>query len=421
MSDPAVDPADLAELHRLVADLRAEVADLRATVDRDRGAVPPGPAAAMSAAGRAGDRGPGPAGRSFGRRRALVGLAGAAAVGTAAALAPGSPAAAEDGDPLRLGEENAATSSTSVVVGGTQRRHHGIGVAEDPIPQLQTSSAVLGVAGGEVFDHGVEGRSATGSGVVARAGADGFAALHAEAEGDTRGVVATTENGVAVWGDASSGDGAQFQSRAEGRIGVIAAGDCGVAINGGRTHLYLHPVTDHDPITSPFDPGPVSLLATADEVEMGHGNPTLWANVGAPGARRWIKLAGHDTAGALHVLPTPQRAYDSRPDGAPAIGPKTPLPTGGASRVIDLKPAGVPAGATAALLTVQLVNAVPGAGNLRIWAQGQAQPLATTMVWGGTAGRFALQTTTAVSNEALVRVGASLQTHIVLDVVGYWR
>jgi hypothetical protein len=93
------------------------------------------------------------------------------------------------------------------------------------------------------------------------------------------------------------------------------------------------------------------------------------------------------------------------------------------ARTLDLKAAGsdVPAGATAALVTVLLVNAATGAGNFTIWANDRPKPVANTLVWGGDAGRFSTLAVTSVDSLARVKVDASLQTNLVLDVVGYFR
>ncbi|MBA3281321.1 MAG: hypothetical protein H0U29_03745, partial [Acidimicrobiia bacterium] len=132
--------------------------------------------------------------------------------------------------------------------------------------------------------------------------------------------------------------------------------------------------------------------------------------------------SGPTTAGALHVLPAPVRVYDSRTGTLPAVGSKTPL-SPASPRVLDLKVnnSTVPAGATAAVVTVLLVNATAGSGNFTIWANGLTKPAANTMVWGGNAARFSTQALTALNTQAQVQVQPSLTTDLVLDVVGYYR
>ncbi len=43
------------------------------------------------------------------------------------------------------------------------------------------------------------------------------------------------------------------------------------------------------------------------------------------------------------------------------------------------------------------------------------------MVWGGGAGRFSTTTVSALGPAAQVRVSSSIQTDLVLDVIGYYR
>jgi hypothetical protein len=149
---------------------------------------------------------------------------------------------------------------------------------------------------------------------------------------------------------------------------------------------------------------------------------TLWACVAAGTPGSWRKLAGPTSAGALHLLPSPKRVYDSRPNTSPAQGPKTPLPAGNVARTIDLKHNGstVPAGARGALVTVLLVNAANASGNFTIWSNSQPKPPSNTLVWGGSAGRFTTLAVTAVDADAKVKIDASHQTNVVLDVVGYY-
>ncbi len=118
------------------------------------------------------------------------------------------------------------------------------------------------------------------------------------------------------------------------------------------------------------------------------------------------------------------RVDDSRVGSQPAQGPKTKLP-GNVGRVIDctVNDSGVPAGASAVALTVLLVNATNGSGNMTVWANGVARPAANTMVWGAGAGRWTSSTIAALDGSAKIQVAASANTDLVLvlAVVGYYR
>ena len=143
---------------------------------------------------------------------------------------------------------------------------------------------------------------------------------------------------------------------------------------------------------------------------------SLWSCVGAGTPGTWRKLAGPATAGALHILATPVRIYDSRPATSPSQGPKRARAAHAA-----VNSSHVPLGATAAMVNVLLVNAGAGNGNFTVWANDTTRPQANTLVWGGNAGRFATFAVTAVDAAAKVQVFASITTDLVLDVVGYLR
>lgn len=225
--------------------------------------------------------------------------------------------------------------------------------------------------------------------------------------------------GVSASSASSSGDiadAAVVASANQGGTGLAAMGLNQIWISSNRSSPH--------PPTSTASGKVGQLRWHGDAGDGGALEPeTLWACVadGTPGT--WRKLVGADTAGAFHLLPTPVRAYDSRPGTSPSQGPKQLLPAGNVARTIDLKhnSSGVPAGATGALVTVLLVNAASGAGNFTLWANDKPKPLSNTMVWGGSAGRFTTLAMTAVDAQARVKVAASLATNLVLDVVGYYR
>ncbi|WP_334141295.1 hypothetical protein [Rhabdothermincola sp.] len=108
----------------------------------------------------------------------------------------------------------------------------------------------------------------------------------------------------------------------------------------------------------------------------------LWYCVasGTPGT--WRKVSGAGTAGALHILPTPVRVYDSRPCYLPNIGTKAPLP-GNTPRPCDLKAngSGVPAGATAALISLTATNTAGSGGFLSVYRAGIAWPGTSNLNW----------------------------------------
>ncbi|HMJ77909.1 MAG TPA: hypothetical protein VK507_18150 [Iamia sp.] len=186
----------------------------------------------------------------------------------------------------------------------------------------------------------------------------------------------------------------------------------GVNANGRRAHLMLA----HLPGRVPPIQDTEIFHRRGEIVFDAFSNLWLCTAEGDPGT--WRTMVGNGSAGAFYPLATPIRVYDSRPGTTPSQGPKTKL-TG--TRVVDLKAnaSGVQAFSTMAVVNVLLVNATAGAGNVTIWADGQAKPQANSLVWGGSAGRFTTLAMTGIAN-GKVQVNASLATDLVLDVVGHF-
>ncbi|HEV7720209.1 MAG TPA: hypothetical protein VGO60_02945 [Iamia sp.] len=396
--NPSSTPDDLVVVPR--AQLDALVARVEALERRDGPDSGPEPGGSAPA-GVAG---------AVGRRRALLGLAGAAAGAAATMAGPSRPAAADNGDELIVGTNtNTSTSATGLAVTGTSAGY-GFGVVDNGLSTLDLVPALLAHAGHENFFVAVLGLGNGGSdALVGRATGSG-AGLRASS---TNGAGAVISNGAAVPALGALNVGASAPPTGPGQVG-------GTAIQAdGHTHLYLTPNLQPAPPAS-------SAAALEGHLRWVHVEGTtnaLWACIepGTPGT--WRKITGMGTAGAFHLLPTPKRVYDSRPGTQPSQGPKTPLPGGNAARTIDLKhnSSGVPAGATGVLLTILLVNAANANGNLTVWANDKSKPASNTMVWGGSSGRFTATAVSALDAQARVKVDASHSTNVVLDVVGYYR
>ncbi|HMJ79072.1 MAG TPA: hypothetical protein VK507_24010 [Iamia sp.] len=391
---PAGGADELALIRQQVEALQARIDEME--VERagpaDPAVAPPGPA-------------PAPEPTRVGRRRAIAGLAGAAAAGTAAALASSSPAAAANGQSLVMGVGNAATNPTLLNFGGGNvSGTYGLGVVEANITGVNTRRAALfGVARGTAFASGLR---AVGVGP----GVDGVVGTSSEASG--------------VVGTSSEGIGGNFSSTATDQPAVVASStnQFGLMARGPDGAVRLWPEVPVPTTFATSKTGTLYMQGTVADDPSSQGAMWVCVKGGAPGT--WRKVAAHNSAGALHILPTPKRIYDSRPGTSPTgVGPKTPLVGGDAPRTLDLKQnsSGVPAGATGAVVTVLLVNAAIGDGNFTIWANDKLKPPANTLVWGGSAKRFTTQTITAVDAQARVKVDASRQTDVVIDVVGFYR
>jgi hypothetical protein len=173
-----------------------------------------------------------------------------------------------------------------------------------------------------------------------------------------------------------------------------------------------------------------ALFTAGGDPPLGNGAwaGTLWvdkdgnwwaATHSDPQDAHWRKLAGQNTAGALHVLDAPKRVYDSRPVEPPtAIGPKVPL-TPNAPRSVD--PAGngggVPARARGVLITLTMAPLAAG-GFAIVWPSGG---------WPGTSNvnfnahqPIAATTVVGLGADAKFLVQANVSTDVVIDVVGYY-
>lgn len=451
-TDPSTVEARLARLEEAHAALLERTATLEAENRALRGPDPvlSAPVPAVPAPAADGTPVAVPVGLAVGRRHLLrTGLAAAGAAATGAVLLDGAPVAAADGDPLLLGEANTSTTATTLTAGG--QATSGLTVLGGPpveLPDGPTTpprdGAAVVVEGGDRLRAGLLAVADTGTGI--RTHSRRGTALQVDTETGQALIVRAT-------GAPTTGSAVEI-ANAKGTWGLKVDAPMGEAIRaegGGRGILAISKGVGAAVYAAAWADGP-ALEADGPAIFHGSSGPNLWLRgqqlEDAPGADGkaheagevmaledgrvllcvasgtpgvWRILGGPDTAGSFHVLPVPARALDTRPGSLPSVGTKEPL-DGSSVRAIDLNAAGeiVPVDATAVLLTVLLVNATAGAGNFTVWAGAQAKPIANTLVWGGNAGRFTTSAVTAVTAGG-VQVHASLKTHLVLDVVGYYR
>jgi hypothetical protein len=429
---------DMQALMARLERVEAELQELRAASDpppvasRSRKAARSDLEPSSSCEGHRGPKG------EVGRRRAMrTGLAAAGAlVAGAAVLSDAKPAAAGNGGAVILGTyNNGATAPTGIVTTGNAA--WGLGSADSAVTDYGDTPAIGAAAsagagtGSNGFKTGVKAIANGDSTLwairaVGLGGSNGLSVSTATGRGlsvlttDGPGVVASTTGGtgisVALNTDTSPASGITVETGGTGDAGAFdSVKGRGLFVRGGTCHVFLDGQNRPAPTGSPtqfHDPGEL--------VEDASGN--LWLCVAQGGPGTWRKLGGPATAGAFHALKVPVRVYDSRPGTAPSQGPKTPLPANTA-RSIDLtvNSSTVPKDATAVAVNVLLVNATAGNGNFTIWANGAARPLANTLVWGGSAGRFSTFAITAVDAAGKAQVYGSLKTDLTVDVVGYYR
>jgi hypothetical protein len=133
---------------------------------------------------------------------------------------------------------------------------------------------------------------------------------------------------------------------------------------------------------------------------------------------QWRKLTGPGTSGALHLLTSPRRVYDSRAGEPPAIDPKTPMAPN-VARAIDPKAnsSGVPETARGVLITLT-IPALGAAGFATVWPSGP---------WPGTSNinfspnqNIATTTVVGLAPGATFLVQSNVETNIIVDIVGYY-
>jgi len=137
------------------------------------------------------------------------------------------------------------------------------------------------------------------------------------------------------------------------------------------------------------------------------------------------QLAVHaNSAGSLHMLPEPLRAFDSREGTTPTKVKADETRTvnlwfgkdgAGATKLA------VPPGATGALITVTVTD-TETAGFLKVYSGALATAPATSAInWSATNENLAVSTSVAVSSTSDIKItGGSHSTNVVVDVVGYY-
>ena len=358
----------VARIDELEARIAADLAEMRAI--RVRLGAPP-PRSAEPAAGA--PPAPVKAAEADGtsRRRLIGGVVAGAAAAVGGVVLGAEPAAASTGA-MTYGTTNDAGTDRTTLISGN----------------ITSTLAVVNDGAG----FGVDASAANGPAVQGIANA-----------------------GTGVWGRCSPGVGVRGIT-STGTAGFFQAGDgLGVRISSDDVHLRLEPATGRPAPTADASSHLKGELVCDD-------NGSLWYCIatGTPGT--WRRLVGTSTAGAFHLLKVPVRIYDSRAGSQPAVGLKTKL-AANEIRTLDCKAnaSAVPSGATGVVLTCLLVDTSAGNGNFTVWANGQAKPSANTMVFGGSAGRFAATAISSVDSAAKVHVASSVATNLVVDVVGFYR
>ncbi len=220
---------------------------------------------------------------------------------------------------------------------------------------------------------------------------------------------------------AADGDNVKIAQINEGTTATLltASGDSALILQGnggygvetdGVTANALFNATGESPLGS-------TALAGALFVD---GAGDWWAAVTGDAPSAWVKLAGPNTAGQLHVLTAPVRVYDSRPGEAPtAVGPKAQTEIN-VPRTIDttVNASGVPLGANAVLITLTIAGPT-SAGFATTWPGGAIPGTSTINFSPGQ--NIATTTTVGCGPSGTIQVLSNSVTDFLVDVIGYYQ
>ena len=348
-----------------------------------------------------------------GRREFFSKAAIAAAVAAAAGVGISSKARAANGDTVIAGFNTSGTTTTSlsggtsfVVTNGTSRTHLSLPVsiygentgttAGIGLAGYATGSLGIGVAG---LAEGTQGTGVYGKNVGSQGrGVHGYnegaggVALYGEHSGlggtvvhPGAGVVGISDSGTGVEGSGTSYD---FQATGSGKIGLGSAGT----------------------ITSTTSAAMGTLARDAS------GN--MWVAVAT---NDWRKVAGPESAGTLHLLPTPTRVYDSRAGKLPSVGTKAPLSSGSRTINCTKNSSGVPADAKGVIVNVTVLWS-SASGYVAVTPGGAGDTGTSTANSPGAGGKTASSVTVGCGDGAKIDVssGPGAAFDFIVDVNGYY-
>jgi hypothetical protein len=254
--------------------------------------------------------------------------------------------------------------------------------------------AVFALAGGGFGD--TEGTAIEGQGLIG---------LRTWSGADGTGVLAVT-GGIDSRPARNTRTAVDAQGRGTNSVGVRAMG--------GRAPLLLVP--------QGAVPSSRSDAHSLGEV-VADSTGALWACIAAGTPGTWRKLAGPGAAGALHVLDSPIRCYDSRAGQAPLSVTKGKLNTG-VERDVDLKVGGTGASGAVAALCNLTVTGTSAGGFLKAFKKGAALPAASAINWDHANSNVANSVTVACNAAGIITLrcgGTGASTDFIVDVVGLYR
>ena len=353
--------------------------------------------------------------RTFFSRTAM---AAAAAAVTGVAIAHDAQAA--NGDTMFVGSNNTATSTTTISGGGSL------------VVQAGTSgdAAIVGIGGiGGTYDDGVKGLSGSesGAGVYGLNTHNGGSGVWGrnEAVVGGKGVYGQNEanQGLAVFGvnngELGIGVYGYHSNGLNSGSGVVGISNQGVGVAGSGTTVDLHAAGSGKVLLDSATVGPTTTGDRGTIARDASGN--FWTAVADD---TWRKVSGPGTAGALHLLASPTRVYDSRVGKTPTVGTKAPLTSGSRSIDCTANSSGVPATARGVIVNVTVLWS-SASGYVAITPGGAGDTGTSNANSPGIGGKTASLAIVACGTGARagkidVSVGPGGSFDFIVDVTGYF-
>ena len=305
-------------------------------------------------------------------KRLAMGTAGAIAAGGVLSALKTDPAAALDGQNITIGNDQQTSQS------------------ETALRYLAGPDAHSGVF------FAIEGNGAVGN-----------SAAKSALNGWVYGASATSEVHNGVYG---------FSEHATG-IGVVArATGTGLYAQGAHAAMTLQPGGVPAPTRN-------AVHVAGDVIVDASGDLWYCVSSGTPG--EWRKLAGTKTAGTLHLLPEPLRAFDSRQgSGTKFVAGQTgTISLVNGTNGANVSVPAVPSDSAAALVNVTLTGTVGNFGFIQAYAADLGAPPATSVMnWSTPEDNVANEMTVKVAPGSQIKITVGVNaTHVIVDVVGYYR
>ena len=305
------------------------------------------------------------------RRSMLRGVAlGIASAGAVTLLTNGRPVRAADGGAVTMGQTNEFNTATNVNYKGATTA-----------ASFNVQSGDETVGNNTILNNNFNGAGAALLGVASGNGNQGI--------------------GIIGWSKKANGTGV---------VGFTGgAGAYGGEFFGGLAEVRLRP----------GGAAPITLTNAHQVGEMYEDQDgALWLCTAAGSPGTWREIAGPTTAGSFHAI-EPRRVYDSRP--GPKLSPgqdRTVSVANATDGTLDV----VPVKATAVALTVTVTETEGTGGYVAVRPGGTVYNGTSSINWFGPSQSLATTVITGADSDRRVTLSAGGQnTHVVIDVTGYFR